>query len=82
LKGGEIVYMPLVTLTRKTWEINHRDLTNRVGRDALCIFRRLLLEPQAGRGGKALLPGDLHAPGRLKAAQRGLDLGPFISGES
>jgi hypothetical protein len=30
LKGEEIAYIPLVILTRKALEINHRDLTNRV----------------------------------------------------
>jgi hypothetical protein len=30
LKGEEIAYIPLVILTRKALEINHRDFTNRV----------------------------------------------------
>jgi cytochrome P450 len=45
LKGGEIVYIPLVTLTSKTLEINHRDLTNRVNQ-ALTPGRVKDLEPR------------------------------------
>jgi hypothetical protein len=36
MKGGEIVYIPLVTLTSKTLEINHRDLTNKGSLGYVC----------------------------------------------
>ena len=36
MKASDIAYLPLVTLTPMTMEIDRRDLTNRVCSDAVC----------------------------------------------
>ena len=47
LKGEEIAYIPLVILTRKALEINHRDLTNRVTTSFTPVRTEADLIPQA-----------------------------------